>query len=180
MPERHKMKNAQWLSAPKGETPSTVFQWKLEQLKGSNVWMCSKSFYQTKIEHQTHLSMWPSLNTDDHVLRQEVLWKEKTRPDVTGSLLLYWCSPEIFCKCIVSKISREGYRKWKIVGFPSLFNRRFYATNCEKMEAKIKIPRRGFFAEKTHLVDHGEFLENIHPLGDLLGSLDTFYLVSTN
>ena len=33
----------------------------------------------------------------------------------------------------------------------------FYATNCEKMEAKIKIPRRGFFAENTHLADREEF-----------------------
>ena len=153
MLERHKMTNAQWLCAQKGETPSIVFQWKLEHLKGSNAWMCSKIFYQTKIEHQTHLSMWPSLNTDDHVLRQEVLWKEKKRPEVTCSLLMYGCSPDILCKCIVWKIAHEGDKKWKIVGFPSLFNMRFYATNCEQMEAKIKILRHGFFEEKTHLAD---------------------------
>ena len=111
---------------------------------------------------------WAS-NALEHVLRQEVLWKENKRPEVTGSLLLYGCSPEILCKCIVWKISREGDKKWKILGFLSLFSRRFYAMNCEQMEVKIKILRRGFFVEKTHLEDNEEFPEKTQPFGRFAG-----------
>ena len=46
---------------------------------------------------------------------------------------------------------------------------RLYATNCEKMKAKIKISRHGFFAEKTHLADSEEFPEKTQPFGRFAG-----------
>ena len=41
--------------------------------------------------------------------------------------------------------------------------------NYEKMEEKIKIPRRGFFVEKTHLANNEEFPEKIQPFGRFVG-----------
>ena len=45
----------------------------------------------------------------------------------------------------------------------------FYETNDEQMEVKIKILRRGFFAENTHLVDHEKFPEKTQPFGRFIG-----------
>ena len=45
----------------------------------------------------------------------------------------------------------------------------FYAMNCEQMEEKIKILRRGFFAEKTHLANKEEFPEKTQPFGRFAG-----------
>ena len=37
------------------------------------------------------------------------------------------------------------------------------------MEAKTKIMRRGFFVEKTHLVEPKEFIEKTQPFGRFAG-----------
>ena len=52
---------------------------------------------------------------------------------------------------------------------PIIIQQEFYATNCEKMEAKIKILRRGFFAKNTHFADCEEFPEKTQPFGRFVG-----------
>ena len=43
--------------------------------------------------------------------------------------------------------------KEKIVEFPSLFRRWFFAASCGQIKKRIKIPKHGFLVEHTHLLD---------------------------